>query len=244
MVFYTLCILNGLQKRNLQPTPRNIKSVAKSVYVYGDDLIVPSDEVLFLSNTLGLFGLKVNAKKTFDTGKFRESCGMDAYDGTDVTPVYFRRMFPGKKQHVPEFVSAVSFANQLYLKGWWTTAKRVRDSIELLVGPMPHVQETSPCLGWISASRSYSVQSWDRELQAPIVKGFVLQTRKEDDRLFGYPALMKYFLRVVESEDDYLFSSQDDWRDVLYAPMISSEHLDRVVRSGGARINRRWARPY
>jgi len=58
------------------------------VYVYGDDIIVESNHAEFVMTQLPLFGMKINKSKSFYRSGFRESCGIHAYQGTDVTPVY------------------------------------------------------------------------------------------------------------------------------------------------------------
>ena len=56
------------------------------VYVFGDDIIVPTK--FYDGAIYGLIsaGLIPNESKTFRKGFFRESCGVDAYHGKDVTP--------------------------------------------------------------------------------------------------------------------------------------------------------------
>lgn len=61
------------------------------ILVYGDDIVAPKDVVLALGRVLHWFGFKVNVKKTFVRGPFRESCGGHYLNGMDVTPVYFRK---------------------------------------------------------------------------------------------------------------------------------------------------------
>jgi hypothetical protein len=58
--------------------------------VYGDDVIIEPecyDEYLRLTRFLGF---SINHDKTFRDGPFRESCGLDVWNGVDVTPVYIR----------------------------------------------------------------------------------------------------------------------------------------------------------
>lgn len=61
-----------------------------TISVYGDDLICPSecfDEVL---HALTLLGFVPNDDKSFKDGPFRESCGKDYWEGTDVRPVFIK----------------------------------------------------------------------------------------------------------------------------------------------------------
>lgn len=58
------------------------------VWVYGDDVIVPRTIVLGTIAILETVGLKVNCDKSFaGPTPFRESCGREYYNGSDVTPV-------------------------------------------------------------------------------------------------------------------------------------------------------------
>lgn len=63
------------------------------VYVYGDDIILPSDLYEQACLALEAVGLRVNCNKSFYRSHFRESCGTDAYYGHDVTPVRLRLAF-------------------------------------------------------------------------------------------------------------------------------------------------------
>lgn len=63
----------------------------QDVSVYGDDIIVPVEAVGLLYDVLEAVGFTVNAKKSFFTGPFRESCGTDWYQGIDIRPHFLRR---------------------------------------------------------------------------------------------------------------------------------------------------------
>lgn len=62
----------------------------KTWSVYGDDIIIDSDCVDDLARLLAYLGFELNMKKTHVTGPFRESCGGNFYEGSDVTPFYVR----------------------------------------------------------------------------------------------------------------------------------------------------------
>lgn len=56
------------------------------VYVYGDDMIVPHGTYQTLAPVFNELFLKFNEDKCCRGGLFRESCGMDAFYGEDVSP--------------------------------------------------------------------------------------------------------------------------------------------------------------
>lgn len=64
---------------------------SEDVHVYGDDIIVPTCTAGAVLDALRLFGFIANPKKTHTVGLFRESCGGHYFNGTDVTPPYFRK---------------------------------------------------------------------------------------------------------------------------------------------------------
>lgn len=224
MVFYTI-ILSAITRRSGQRlTLKSLLRASEGVRVYGDDIIVPVGYVQDVWNELEWFNLRVNGRKSFWTGKFRESCGLDAYDGVPVTPVYVRRLLPTKRHDAAELISAVSLGNQFYKAGYWRTASFVRSHVERLA-TVPHVSENSAILGWNSVCVKYEVQRWDRRLHRWLVNGHVVDARARKDPLDGLPALMKFFLKRGHRP-------------------YSVEHLERYGRPVAVHTKQRWAQPY
>jgi hypothetical protein len=62
------------------------------VYVFGDDILYPPKFHDGVLSVLVRLGLVPNQNKTFRRGLFRESCGVDAYSGVDVTPHRMKRI--------------------------------------------------------------------------------------------------------------------------------------------------------
>jgi len=127
-LLYTFCAYAAiLTDRNMSVNRRNLMVVADEVQVYGDDIIMPSSSVATLDMLLTLLELKVNVEKTFTAGPFRESCGMDSYQGYDVTPCYIRTDCPSVKGE--NLQSWIDVSNNAYRKGLWSLAAGM---IELL----------------------------------------------------------------------------------------------------------------
>lgn len=61
-----------------------------TISVYGDDIICPASIVPLLIKVFHFVGFRINEKKTFYKGPFRESCGKHYHDGIDVTPFYIK----------------------------------------------------------------------------------------------------------------------------------------------------------
>lgn len=62
--------------------------VGQSVFVYGDDILIPTEHGLTAMAILRACGFEPNGKKSFIEGPFRESCGGDFFLGVDVRSVY------------------------------------------------------------------------------------------------------------------------------------------------------------
>lgn len=66
--------------------------------VYGDDIVIETDLYEKLTSVLNFFGFQVNLEKSFCSGPFRESCGGNFFNGTDITPFYVRKLPRGKPE--------------------------------------------------------------------------------------------------------------------------------------------------
>jgi len=60
--------------------------------VYGDDIIVKTNEYDSFCSLLTQAGFIINHDKSFYDGPFRESCGGDYYAGIEITPFYVRSL--------------------------------------------------------------------------------------------------------------------------------------------------------
>lgn len=66
---------------------------SQSWSVFGDDLITHETAYERVCDNLALLGLRVNLNKSFRTDvPFKESCGVDAWGGDDITPIYLRSL--------------------------------------------------------------------------------------------------------------------------------------------------------
>lgn len=64
--------------------------VSGEISVYGDDVIIPVDSYELFSSFSAYLGFRVNPKKSFSSGYFRESCGSHYYDGVDCKPIFLK----------------------------------------------------------------------------------------------------------------------------------------------------------
>jgi hypothetical protein len=108
----------------------------KEVWVYGDDLIFPVRYYAKVAEVFGLLGLKINEEKSFYRGPFRESCGVDAYDGIDVTPTCrlstrlpFRDLHTTDSDHARSLVAWIEYANLFEEDGFPSVARHIRRTV-------------------------------------------------------------------------------------------------------------------
>lgn len=136
------------------------RTCMNQVYVYGDDIIMPTHWYELGIAALTKVGLSVNTEKSFRNSKFRESCGGDYLYGNDVTPTRlkllssspcvdgrFIRPSPcgtkddffilGIERHCRQLVQA-----QLY-----TLAEYYYSKLEYELGPLPFVGNGAAALG-------------------------------------------------------------------------------------------------
>jgi hypothetical protein len=227
MYFYTICVVALLKEHNLPATTRNVYNVSRDVYVFGDDIIVPTTNAGVVLAHLQKYNCKVNSNKTFVSGSFRESCGVDAFNGVSVTPTYLRELPPENKRQDSELVSWVATSNLFYKRGYWRTTLFMRKRIDKILGPLPYVSETSPALGYISYLGYRSAERWNNNLQRLEIKALVPSPVYRTDRLTGYSALSKSLRALDRLGKDGLAS-----RDAL--------HLERFALHGAVVLKRRW----
>jgi hypothetical protein len=101
-------------------------SVNDDIAVYGDDIIIPVESYDSIVRLLEFCGFQVNTEKSFSSGQFRESCGTDAFNGIDVTPIYWKE--PLDDQGTLTLVNQVSvlatrlggsgYRNPIFKKVW------------------------------------------------------------------------------------------------------------------------------
>jgi hypothetical protein len=228
MVFTTILIGAWHRAKGVDPTWRTVRKACRQIRVYGDDLIVPVDITPHVIRDLETYGLKVNAAKSFWSGSFRESCGMDAFCGERVTPVYVRQFAPTSRGEVGRLLSWVDLGNQLYKAGYWSASRFVRAAVENLIGSLPHVQDTSSVLGWHSVRNTVSIQRWSKTLHRWEVKGYCVQPIKDRSEIDGYDALFKSFLEMELSK----------------TVSESARDFNNVVASVALARKPRWATPW
>lgn len=194
VVFATIAIAAILTQDGKRPSYRNVVRASRCVRVYGDDIIVRTSHAHAVVDWIGSFGLKVNTSKSFMEGNFRESCGVDAYAGVDVTPVYLRTR-PDQYSAEPEAIaSLVSTSNQLWMRCLYSASAALQAEVEMrLSRRLSIVPKRSSALGWHSRIDACVAHRWDTRLQRLVFRAPVIVPTTYRDSIDGYAALLKFF---------------------------------------------------
>nr|APG77034.1 hypothetical protein [Beihai levi-like virus 2] len=181
MVFFSIVMYSLVRQSGKSPSRHLLRSLAKDVAVYGDDIIVPTTMASGVMGDLERFGLRVNHDKSFTSGLFRESCGGDYYKGVDVTPAYVRQWgTPDTLGSATDIVAHASLSNILYMKGMWHACQYIRNAIERRIGHVPLSRFAISGLHFVSFLRSSSLR-YDQRLSGYRVKGRVPRPRMVAD---------------------------------------------------------------
>lgn len=201
ILFTIVAIAVGKQ---LEPR-RSEESLARSVRVFGDDIIVPNHWEPHVRYALEILGLKVNTTKTFSRGNFREACGMDAFQGHDVTPPHILTAYvesdPGS------LGSLVAVSNNFYKKGFWIASNWLASTIPHRIRrKIPVVSSSSGGFGFLSHVGSKvppTLRRWNTYLhrwESRLVQVYARTTTKKQD----HPAaLLQWFTEAPPPWFDY-----------------------------------------
>jgi len=178
----------------------SLAGFAKQVRVFGDDIIVPNDVYPVLTSLLAECQLKVNTSKSFHSGKFRESCGMDAYDGEDVTPAYFRQLLSPAPTSLE---SIVECSNNFHKKGMWYTADFIQKTVpyQILRRILVKTMDSGAfgLASYCGQSIAHLEQRWNRDLHQDEVKVFQVLPSTKRRRGLGHGSLLQYFSETATS---------------------------------------------
>jgi len=244
MVFLTIIAL-GVERELSTPLSRRafIQRFSERVRVFGDDLIVPREHVLSVVFELQAFGHVVNEGKSFWTGRFRESCGREYYDGQDVSIVKVRSVLPTRRQDANGVISAVAFRNQAYWAGLWRTAAWLDVYLGKMLKHYPNVAPTSPLLGRESAL-GYQFQRLHPEYHSPLTKGYRVVAKAPSDPLDGPGALLKCLLRHPVAGFGLRPNPTATSGSDIVAANYDEEHLERSGRPEHVDIKLGWRSPF
>lgn len=134
-------LIRAIIKRSMLP-----EELTEKVYVYGDDIILPCECIEAVYTYLPRYGMKLNKDKSFYRSQFRESCGVHAYDGMDITPTYVK--YVPIEKNVTQVMSCINVEFQFYKRNFTNVARVFRENISRLYPNLPITPYTSPEFGF------------------------------------------------------------------------------------------------
>jgi len=175
----------------------------ESILVYGDDVIVPTAYAGSAITILEEFGLKINRTKSCTQGLFRESCGMDAFKGIDVTPVRLRTVWD-ESPRPDVYTSYIAYANAFWDRRCFNVYNTIVEGLTAVYGPIPGDEMS---LQTIDGKKSYAFPSLrespaepssfkrrsNTALQKLQYKVRVVRTPSVIQELDGWSKLLRYF---------------------------------------------------
>jgi hypothetical protein len=190
LLFLSVCLAAVLVSRRWKINVRSITRLAGEVAVYGDDLIVPADSRELVVRSLEALGLKINTDKSYWTGMFRESCGVDSYAGTKLTPAYWRSSNTGRPESI---VSLVEVANNFRKRWLQHTSAYLASTIPTEI---PRVGMHSGVCGLKSFSKPsnhHLKKRWNGDLQRDESLVLCLISKAKKTPITDDSALFQYF---------------------------------------------------
>jgi hypothetical protein len=192
---FWIIIVAAISRRFIRPP----LSVMKEVFVYGDDIIVPTKYASLAISTLEKVGLKVNRNKSCLKGRFRESCGMDAFDGHDVTPIKLHTLWTGDRADGSALVSYTAYANAMRKRGYSEFFYTLKQKIESVYGLIPYGDSRAGYVHWEVATneeasrlnRELFPSKWRPDLFTYRYKFFKYTAKRFDSLLDGWHRLTR-----------------------------------------------------
>jgi hypothetical protein len=175
------------------------KDIAKLVYVYGDDIIVPSWMFTLAAEAVEKIGLKTNKSKSFFRGSFRESCGGDYLNGNSVSPVRLKLSSSGcdfgnirgvapSNDKIPNLVEELTAHYKELVKAQlFKTAELIGDVLEKKLGPLPFVSDSSSIIGKYTPDASKIIIERHPDSTPKKKRFWVVQPLKADITPFACP---------------------------------------------------------
>ena len=208
--FAVTCIAAILHYRGEKPDYWKVKRASRLVRVFGDDIIIDSRYAQHCVAWLELVGLKVNKSKSFLSGNFKESCGVEAFRGVDITPLYLRHRPDTSSVDPSTIAGLVATSNQAWLRGLYKFSTSLAQEVESRIGTrLPLVGQESGVLGWHSRTDAMTAHKWCRRTHQLLTRSLAQVPLKRRDQLSGYAALLKFFhVPLLGRAKDHLSRSQ------------------------------------
>jgi len=167
------------------------KSLEGKVSVFGDDIIIPVECRSSFEYWMSRMGFRINVAKSYFEGNFRESCGLDAFKGVDVSPFYLRGWYSrDNASSLPRMVSAY---NNALKSGLFHTCEAIRLTLPrgLPWAPSSSLDESS-LKTFIPRPASHPIR-WNAAYQRYERRSPLVVTRERRKKVDGDVGLFAWF---------------------------------------------------
>nr|QDH88864.1 MAG: RNA-dependent RNA polymerase [Leviviridae sp.] len=207
------------------------KESRERILVYGDDVVVQTAQAEDAIMWLESFGLKVNKDKSCLSGRFRESCGVDAFNGENVTPVRLRTVWESSPS-AEAYVSWISYANDLFKRSYFYTYNHIVDRLHAIYGAIPAWRDrlSAPSLIEVAPEWTFRVRTCPKGSQKREYRVWDIKCPIVIHELSGWNKLLRFF---IESGAADSYTEPDDY---------DSHKWERAYPPGFGPEN--WRRPF
>ena len=244
--FAVVCLAAILDQDGVAPSYWNLRRASRHIRVYGDDIIVTKRYAHQCVAWLQEVGLKINLKKSFLEGNFKESCGVDAWRGVDITPHYLKH-HPDSSATSPNVLAGfVALSNHMWLDGLYSASTWLQEFVEKAIGSqLPLVSRDSGSFGWVSRTDAMTPHKWCRRTHKFLTRTYALKSVRIRDELDGYPALWKCLMKLAARNRENPDNEQEEYiksiKSLIPKPMAEDpDHLQSTVMRYTYRMCRRW----
>lgn len=217
----------------------------ESILVYGDDVIVPAAYAESAMAILELFGLKINRSKSCVQGLFKESCGVDAFKGVNVTPVRLRTVWDESPR--PEVYSSwIAYANSFYDRSCFTTYDYIVSRLTAVYGCIPEdgllapkeLDQPVPSLRVTPAECSYHKRRWNPKLQKLEYLVRIVAAPSVYHTMPGWSSLLRFFAESGSSDSS--FTGKHSGAHSASFEQRSAFSVSRYTKRRTSMLVRRW----
>jgi len=198
-VFWALAVVAGIRSGMSAP------DAIASTYVYGDDIIIRPQVFTPLCELFTRCGLLVNKSKSYVDGPFRESCGVDAWNGKLITPFKIKKDISRRSPDGNLAAAICEYCSTCYSLDYRATGDYL---LNLVNAAYPGILVHDTQIGGLSVvdpcrpiNLSDYKHGFDRRLCRVWVEGWVLTSPKEPVSLDGLSRLLRAYYGSWEEHD-------------------------------------------
>lgn len=174
----------------------SLEAAKADTYVFGDDIICRPDCFPKLVEVFASVGLIVNQSKSYAVGPFRESCGVDAWRGFDITPFKVKKDFVSRSLDGLLAAAVCEYSSRCFALNYRRTGQYLYHLVNNRYKGVIRIPEGSiGCLHVVDPLAWYRPQGlchgYDRQRCYCWLYGWVLETPTKSTELTGPSRLLK-----------------------------------------------------